>query len=329
MGDSHRQRGDQRRGPAATVVMARAERLEADAEVVRDLLAAQHPDLADLPLHPASPGWANKLWRLGDELAVRLPTVPNAVPALRAEQRWLPELAPSLPLPVPEVLRTGEPGGRYPFPWSITTWVHGMPADRSPVSDGPDGAKALAGFLTALHTPAPDGAPVNPARGMPLADVADHVEPHLARLSDGGPGGGAAGADVVQEIWSDALDAPAWVGPPMWLHGDLHPANVVTDGATLTGIIDFGDMGVGDPAWDVAAAWTLLPSGADAAFFDLYRADAATVRRARGLALLRAAALLEIGRAGELGQPGGKVTWGPAGRATLTRVLVSMNGDSH
>ncbi|MFG2650551.1 aminoglycoside phosphotransferase family protein [Streptomyces sp. NPDC048436] len=290
--------------------------VEIDEALVRSLLHEQHPDLADGDLHGTVTGWDNQLWRLGDELAVRLPCTERAPELLRKEHRWLPLLAPRLPLPVPTPLRIGEPSARFPMPWTIAAWVPGEPGDRAVVSRGEHAADTLAGFLRALHTNAPADAPASPMRGVPLSTFADGFdEDFRAVTAIGIPEG-------VREIWRDALAAPAWQGPPLWLHGDLHPANVVVSGGTLSGVIDFGDLCVGDPATDLAAAWMLLPAGAASRFFDVYaHADGATVRRARGWAVLRAFGLIHIGRAGDRGLPGGKPTWGPAGQATLDRLL--------
>jgi aminoglycoside phosphotransferase (APT) family kinase protein len=286
------------------------ELLEIDESLVRSLLNEQHPDLAVLDLRLVDGGWDNQQWRLGDELAVRMPRTPRAPDLLRIEQRWLPELAPRLPLPIPTPVRIGEPSELFPRTWTIATWVPGEPADRAPISEYDD---SLAGFLTALHVEAPADAPTNPTRGNPLtSDGIDQWFPY-------------APADVateVRDIWEAAVSAPDWEGPPLWVHGDLHPANVVTSNGALTGVIDFGDVFAGDPAIDLAAAWVLLPAGSAARFFDAYAtADEATIRRARGLAAVKALFLIAMGRAWEQGHPGGKQTWGPAGHEALTRVL--------
>ena len=126
----------------------------------------------------------------------------------------------------------------------------------------------------------------------------------------------------VRAVWDDAVAAPAWEGPPVWVHGDLHPANVVVSDGTLSGIVDFGDMFAGDPAWDLAAAWVLLPAGTASRFFDMYaQADEAAIRRARGLAAMKSLFLMLMGQNGDRGLPGGKPNWGPAGRAALDRAL--------
>jgi aminoglycoside phosphotransferase (APT) family kinase protein len=123
-------------------------------------------------------------------------------------------------------------------------------------------------------------------------------------------------------VWDDAVAAPEWAGPPVWVHGDLHPANVVVSDGTLSGIVDFGALFAGDPAWDLAAAWVLLPAGTASRCFDTYaHADEATIRRARGLAAMKSLFLMLMGQNGERGLPGGKPNWGPVGRAALDRVL--------
>ncbi|MFG3054824.1 aminoglycoside phosphotransferase family protein [Kitasatospora sp. NPDC048239] len=293
---------------------------EIDESLVRSLLHDQHPDLAGLPLRQVAAGWDNRVWRLGDELAVRLPRTTRGPALLRNEQRWLPVLAPRLPLPVPTPVRIGEPSDRFPRPWSIATWVPGEPADRTPISRGDHAADTLAGFLGALHQEAPAGAPVSTHRGIPLQLLAEEFEPRIDELVPG-----SAAADV-RTVWADAVAAPTWQGPSIWLHADLHPANVVVSEGTLFGVIDFGDLCVGDPATDLAAAWLLLPAGAASRFLDAYATvgvavDPAMVRRARGWAVLRAVGLIAIGRAWDRGLPGGQPTWGAAGRAALDRAL--------
>ncbi|MBO1330541.1 aminoglycoside phosphotransferase family protein [Streptomyces sp. VRA16 Mangrove soil] len=289
-----------------------------DEALVRDLLRAQHPDLAELALWHAATGWDHQVWRLGEELVVRVPCFDASVPAVRNEQRWLPELAPRLPMPVPRPRRIGEPSARFPRPWTVTTWVPGEPADREPIAPGTGAPKALGAFLGALHAaPAPEDAPTRPGRGVPLAALPVDIDQLCTDLEAAGER-----ATAVRALWDDALAAPAWEGERRWLHSDLHPANVVVRDGALAGIIDFGDVCAGDPATDLCAAWLLLPEGEAAPFFDAYGlADDATIRRARGWAVLRAAGLIAIGRAGDRGLPGGKPTWGPAGRAALERAL--------
>ncbi|TDU03279.1 aminoglycoside phosphotransferase (APT) family kinase protein [Streptomyces sp. 846.5] len=298
--------------------------IEITAELVRDLLREQHPDLADRPLRLGARGWDNQLWRLGDDLAVRLPwATQSADELLRKEHAWLPVLAPDLPLPIPVPQRLGEPSKRFPRPWIVTTWVPGAPADRVPVTSAEEGADTLAAFLTALHQPAPDGAPTScQGRGGPLAEHCDGFIEGLASATELGL---IPDPDAVRAVWDDASAAPNWEGPALWIHGDLHPANVLTADGTFSGVIDFGELCAGDPACDLAAPWTLLPDGAVTRFHDAYQpaADAATLRRARGWAVMRALGGILIGAAGDHGRPGGKPTWGPPAHATLRRLIAT------
>jgi aminoglycoside phosphotransferase (APT) family kinase protein len=286
-----------------------------DEALVRALLREQHPDLAGLGLREVAGGWDNRMWRLGENLAVRLPRTPRAPSLLRTEQQWLPVLAPGLPLPVPVPVRAGEPSARFPKTWTVARWVDGEPADHAPISR-PEAAGTLAGFLRALHRKAPGEAPANPDRGVPLEVLGHDFDKGFRVVASSNI------AAAVRRTWEQAVAAPAWPGAPVWLHGDLHPANVVVTGGTLSGVIDFGEMCAGDPATDLAAAWLLLPAGTAARFFDAYAsADDATIQRARGWAVLRALGLIGIGQNWERGLPGGKQTWGPAGWAALGRIL--------
>jgi aminoglycoside phosphotransferase (APT) family kinase protein len=223
-------------------------------------------------------------------------------------------LAGLLPVPVPAPVRVGRPSELLDRPWTVVRWVTGTPADVAPL--GLLAAGTLARVLRSLHVPAPAGAPVNDSRGIPLAPAL-LPERALDEVVDDAP------RDRLDAVWGAALAAPAWDGSPRWLHGDLHPANVVGDATgDLVGLLDFGDLCAGDPATDLSAAWLLLPDGAAEPFLDAYGGvDDATTARARGWAVLRAVGLLQIGRAGRLGRPGGKPTWEPAGRAALRRVL--------
>jgi aminoglycoside phosphotransferase (APT) family kinase protein len=289
--------------------------LRFEQDLVRALLREQHPDLADLELRDVVGGWSNQQFRLGAELAVRLPRTEGAPALLRTEQKWLPVLAERLPLATPIPVRTGEPSDLFEHTWTISRWVEGEPADYAPITRA-DAAETLADFLDALHQPAPADAPANSTRGIPLAEMQDGFNSWFEFIADD------ASADAARETWNQAVAAPAWDGPPVWLHGDLHPANVVVQDGTLCGVIDWGEMYAGDPANDLAAAWILLPAGTASRFFSAYeRADEATIARARGWAVLRALVLIHIGQNGRLGLPGGKPTWEPAGRAALERAL--------
>ncbi|WP_431039337.1 aminoglycoside phosphotransferase family protein [Streptomyces sp. P6-2-1] len=245
--------------------------------LVRELLTAQHPDLAALPLAVLAHGWDNDVWRLGTSYLVRLPRRAFAADLVLNEQRWLPSLAARLPLPVPAPVREGVPGCGYPWAWSVVPYLPGGTAAHTPPADAEAAARALGAFLGALHTPAPADAPVSAVRGVPLARRAARVAEDVAALGD----------PTAQEVWRRALAAPAWSGPPLWVHGDLHPANVLVHKGRLSGVVDFGDLTSGDPATDLAAAWMLFPRAADRAAFRAAhgRVDEAAWTRARGWAL--------------------------------------------
>lgn len=293
-----------------------ATEIEITADLVRDLLQEQHPDLAGLAIREVAGGWGNQMWRLGDELAMRIPRLDPAQEEQRKERRWLPVLAPRLPLPIPTPVRIGEPSALFPRIWTVMTWVHGDPLDHTSISRGDHAADTLADFLKALHVEAPTEAPIGSDHGAHPKKCTDAFDHFFQAVVPGSM------ADEVRAVWDDAVAAPEWESPPVWVHGDLHPANVVVADGTLAGVIDFGALLAGDPAWDLAAAWVLLPAGAASRFFDVYAdADEATVRRARGLAAMKSLFLMLMGHNGDRGLPGGKPTWGPAGRAALDRVL--------
>lgn len=267
--------------PAAEVVI--------DGALVRGLLEGQHPDLAHMPLRPIEAGWDNAMFRLGEGLTVRLPRRAASAGLIAHEQTWLPRLAPRLPLPVPAPYRTGLPAAGYPWRWSVAPWLPGAPADERPPDV--DQARPWAAFLRALHAPADADAPPNPVRGVPLPLRAAAVETRMGRIADGGD----AIAPPVWAIWRDALDAPANVSPT-WLHGDLHPRNVLVEGGAVAGVIDWGDITAGDPATDLASIWMLFDAPlARRAAIEAYAMSAATLRRARGWAVLFGVMLLDSG----------------------------------
>ena len=258
--------------------------VEVSADLVRRLLADQHPDLARLPVEFLANGWDNELYRVGDGLVARLPRRALGAEIIKNEQRWLPGLAPRLPLPIPYPERTGVPGCGYPYSWSVVPYLPGVPAAQASSFDPEGAAAAVGGFLGALHVPAPADAPANPFRGVPLAARASTFAANLARI------GGQVDRDAVLRAWVAALTAPAYDGPPVWLHGDLHPTNILVNDGLVSGVIDFGDITAGDPASDLSVAWMLLPPGFHASFWSAYqaaggRADDALRARARGWAL--------------------------------------------
>jgi len=259
-----------------------------DEALVRHLLSEQHPDLAALPLRLVANGWDNVLWRLGGELAVRVPRRQQAAVLVEHEQRWLPELAPHLPVPVPAPVRTGRPTAVYPWHWTVVPWLAGTPAALVPVVDRGAAAEMLATFVIELHRPAPPDAPLNPVRGVPLVTRDSAVRERLA-------GGAVPDPGRVETLWAELVSTPPWAGPPSWIHGDLHPANLLLDDAGgLAAVIDFGDMAAGDPATDLATAWLTLEAAGRRRFVAALegRYDDATWRRGRGWALCLATAML-------------------------------------
>jgi aminoglycoside phosphotransferase (APT) family kinase protein len=256
--------------------------------LVRQLLRAQHPELAELDVRLVANGWDNTIYRLGDDLAVRLPRRELAASLITNEQRWLPEIAGRVAVAVPRPLRIGRPGSGFPWHWSISTWFDGTVAASVPRRERAGLAEPLARFLGDLQTPAPADAPVNQFRGVPLADRDSDVRARLASGRVPQPARLAA-------LWNDAVAAPPWTSPPLWLHGDLHPANLLTASGDLSAVLDFGDLTSGDPATDLAAAWLIFDGNGRERFrstVDSSRAVSdATWLRARGWALCMATAL--------------------------------------
>lgn len=258
--------------------------------LVVSLLDAQHPDLASLPLRFAGSGWDNVLFRLGKDLVVRLPRRAVADALLVAEQRWLPGLAAPLTVPISAPVRFGTPTPAYPWHWSVCRWIPGVSAAAVPRADRGRAAGALAQFLAELHRPAPEDAPVSPVgRGGPLAARDDVVRARLSALPVPSP--------ALREVWDAAVTAAPRTAESLWLHGDLHPANVVLEpDGSLAGVVDFGDLCAGDPATDLAAAWMHFDADGRDVFRTEYervrRCDAATWTRARGWAVSMGSAMV-------------------------------------
>ena len=261
-----------------------ADEVEIDQALVERLIRCRFPQWAGLPIVPVrSAGTDHAMWRLGGDMAVRLPRHPGAAPQGEKEHRWLPRLAPHLPLAVPVPLGLGEPGEGYPFPWSVRRWLRGESALASPVADLRRVAADLAGFIAALRAIDPGGGPPpgrhNFGRGVPLAERDARVRAAIASLD------GRIDSARAIDAWEAALRAPAWRGGPVWLHGDLLPGNLLVEDGRLSGVIDFGGLAVGDPACDLLPAWTLLDAGARELFREVLAVDEASWQRGRGWAL--------------------------------------------
>jgi aminoglycoside phosphotransferase (APT) family kinase protein len=264
-----------------------AAEIDIDAELVRSLLAEQHPDLADRDLRLVANGWDNAILRLGDDLVVRLPRRAAAAKLIEHEQRWLPEIASRVRIPVPVPVRVGLPGEGFPWSWTIAEWFDGDRASSLSHDSLRPVAGALADFVRELHVVAPVDAPFNPVRGIPLAVRADAVDERLAS-------GLVPNPQEIAHAWHAALTAPVWRGGPVWLHGDLHPANILIRGDALAAVIDFGDVCSGDPATDLATAWLTFDATGRAAFLNALGYDEATWARARGWAILLGNALVSF-----------------------------------
>lgn len=259
------------------------QRITVDAEQVRRLIADQFPQWADLPIEAVTNGgWDNRTFHLGAERLVRLPSAAEYALAVDKEHRWLPILAASLTLPVPTPLAKGEPGVGYPYPWSIYQWLEGETASGEGVADPMRFALDLAEFLAALQkidaTGGPQPGTHNWFRGGALRTYDKVVQRALAQLD------GHVDAELAREIWARALDA-RWDGVDRWFHGDIAQGNLLLADGQLAAVIDFGTCGVGDPACDLAIAWTLLTADGREAFRERLSVDDATWARGRGWAL--------------------------------------------
>ncbi len=253
-------------------------------DLVGRLLAEQHPDLARGALTRVANGWDNVIFRLDGAsdtpLSVRVPRRQLGADLVVNEHRWLPDLAGRLPIPIPTPLRFGEPGAGYPWKWSVCPWFDGEVAADVPPRNLALEARRLGHFLAALHVPAPSDAPHNPYRCGPATEPRPRFESALERLD------ARVDAGRVRARWQELVDVEEWNGPPLWLHGDLHTANVIVSEGTISAIIDLGDLTAGDPAVDFAIGWMLFDEAHLAAFRDAAGGvDDATWSRAQAWAL--------------------------------------------
>ena len=251
--------------------------------LVSRLVAEQFPQWAGLPVSPVEPGgWDNATFRLGDDMSVRLPTADRYVPQVDKEHRWLPFLGPRLPRRVPEPVARGGPGCGLPRPWSIYRWLEGERVTGQTVADLEQLASDVAGFLIALHGIDTEGGPPpgehNFFRGGPLATYDGETREAIEALGD------TIDTRRATEVWDAAL-AASWTGAPVWVHGDLGAENLLVVDGRLNAVIDFGCLGVGDPACDLTMAWTFLSGASRTVFCDRLPFDPGTWARARGWGL--------------------------------------------
>jgi aminoglycoside phosphotransferase (APT) family kinase protein len=258
-----------------------------DVPLVRRLVAGQFPRWASLEIELVeSAGWDNAIFRLGPDLAVRLPRRQVSAAHVSTEHEWLPILAPHLPLPVPVPLGHGVPGAGYPWQWTVCRWLEGEIAALTPVADLGRTATSLARFITSLQAADPAGGSAHEFRGVSLA-AHDHGTRSLAAVLQP-----SLDVSPLLAAWDVALAAPC-SAQPVWVHGDLHPANLLVSDHELSAVLDFGLLGLGDPACDLMVAWMYLPADARRVFREALAVDDATWSRGRGWALqsgLRAAA---------------------------------------
>ncbi len=263
-----------------------SETVNIDSSLVQRLVGAQFPQWADLPVREIIPnGWDNRTFRLGEHMSVRLPSALRYTPQVEKEQRWLPKLAPFLPLPIPAPRAVGKPAAGYPFPWSVYGWIDGDTASTDLVSDMPRFATLLAEFLVALQSIDPTGGPEpgthNFYRGGDLATYDEETRRSIAIL------GNDLETRAVTEVWEAALAATRR-DRPVWIHGDISAGNLLVRDGLLTAVIDFGGIAVGDPSCDLAIAWTMFDGDSKDAFRAALPLDDATWARGCGWALWKA-----------------------------------------
>jgi aminoglycoside phosphotransferase (APT) family kinase protein len=264
-----------------------ADEVDIDAGLVGRLLASQFPAWADLPVEPVPFfGTDNAIYRLGSDMAVRLPRRQKNTEQLKKERRWLPRLAPLLPLAIPVPLAIGQPAEGYPCEWSIYRWLEGETATIERIADLAQAATDLATFVSALQRVDPADGPLpgehNSFRGVRLATRDESTRAAIASL------GAAIDAGAVTAAWEVALSVPEWKRAPVWIHGDLDSRNLLVENGRLSAVIDFGCLGVGDPACDVMVAWKVLSAETRDVFRTALSVDESTWARGRGWALSQA-----------------------------------------
>jgi aminoglycoside phosphotransferase (APT) family kinase protein len=276
--------------PDGNAIVRIVDKSDITSALVSLLVAEQFPQWAGLPVRPVDrDGWDNATFRLGDQLSVRLPSARGYVASVAKEHQWLPELAGHLPLPIPQPLALGTPGCGYPFPWSVYRWLPGESAEFANIADQQTFAADLAGFLRALYRISPAGGPPpsehNSFRGGSLTVYDSEARAAAAALN------GVIDTVTALEIWEAALRA-TWAGEPVWVHGDVTPANLLVERGTLSAVIDFGSCAVGDPACDTVMTWIYFTGAARRSFTERLGTDPGTLARGRGWAIWKSMIVL-------------------------------------
>ncbi|WP_329587151.1 aminoglycoside phosphotransferase family protein [Streptomyces sp. NBC_01362] len=258
-----------------------------DAALARRLVDRQFPQWAGLRLKLLDPaGSDHVIYRLGEKLSVRLPRHAGAIGQARKESEWLPRLAPHLPLAIPVPVEVGDPGFGYPWPWAVSRWLDGEVATTAALAGSSRAAAQLAEFLTALQNFAPESFPDEKApEDLTAGSLAERDRTTRAAIAEVD---GVFDAAATTELWDAALGAPDWGRPPVWFHGDFHTGNLLTVDGRLSAVIDFGGLGIGDPACDLTIAFTLMSAASRAVFRAALGVDDATWARGRGWALATA-----------------------------------------
>lgn len=297
---------------------APAAEFHVDESLVLELLRSQMPDLAVHSIRRVGEGWDNSMFLLGESLVVRLPRRQVAVELLHHEIDTLGVISQFASLPIPSLVGVGRPGSGYPWPWTVARWIEGRSAldvtAWGGAVDVPAVARALGGFVTALRRPAPPDAPHNEWRGVEL-DARDRLTADALAASPD-----QVDLERVADAWSDARSADPWTEAPVWVHGDLHPGNVILRDGRVARVVDFGDVCAGDPATDLAIGWMLFGPDGRRMFRDAAAPDAHMWRRGRGWAVALGLALVT----GAVDQP----EWAALGRTTLAEVAAEMSDGS-
>lgn len=254
-----------------------------DVHLVHRLIAKQFPQWKDLPIKPVgNQGWDNRTFHLGKHMLVRMPSGTDYALQVEKEQQWLPKLAPLLPLPIPIPLAIGLPDNEYPWKWSINVFLPGNIASNALITNLSEFAKSLGQFLTALQhidaTGGPVAGPHSFFRGGPLTTYDAETRQALSILKN------KIDVNTATEIWEAAL-ATSWQGAPIWVHGDISTGNLLVQDGRLSAVIDFGQLAIGDPACDLAIAWTLFKDESREIFRSMLPFDTGTWARGRAWTL--------------------------------------------